>query len=305
MRPPCARAALTTFAILGLAACSAAGPNGAGTLASRHPLAVALPPGVPADVSAPGSVLAAYLERALGRPVQLRAEPTYAAVAADLKAERVDVAFTSDVGYLAVGRATHVRVIGQAATKASSNPAIVCGAAAGVKSLEDGGDWSSLRGKSVLFGPEGSLAGNVWPRYFMSLGGIDPIGDLLDARAVANELEAMLDVYNGIADCAATAADDRGQVADVAPDVTARVSIVFSAPSPVPPPPVIARADLATSDATSFVKALISIARNADAAAQLAGVDGAPAGRAARDSDYALLRTAVTTVDPSLVAKAA
>lgn len=294
--------ALTTVTILVAAACATAGPNGAGQLSSATPLNVGLPPGSPAASAGPVSPIASYLERAMGRPVQVRVEPTYGALAADLAAARIDTAFVSDAGYLAVSRGAAVTVIGQAAVPAQS-PAILCNAGAGVKPLKDGGDWSSLRGHSMLFGPEGSLGANVWPRYYMGRNGVDAIGDVTNAAVIANERQAVLNVYNGIADCAATSTDARPGVADAAPDIATRVQAVFTAPAPVPPAPHIARRGLDSGIARRFEKALAGIAADPIAAPLVAAASGGPGARPATDHDYQLLRAAVAAVDPGLVAR--
>jgi ABC-type phosphate/phosphonate transport system substrate-binding protein len=283
-------------------ACAAAGPNGAGQPSSATPLNLGLPPGSPAASAGRGSPIATYLERAMGRPVQVRIEPTYKAMAVDLNAGRIDTAFVSDTGYLAVSRSASVRVIGQAAVPLQS-PAILCGAGAGVKPLRDGGDWSSLRGHSMLFGPVGSLGANVWPRYYMGRNGVDAIGDVTNAAVIANERQAVLNVYNGIADCAATSSDSRPAVADVAPDIATRVQAVFTAPAVVPAGPHIARRGLDSGIARRFEKALAGIAADPIAAPLVAAASGGPGARPATDHDYQLLRAAVAAVDPGLVAR--
>lgn len=295
---PRACTALGAILLLAAAACSAAGPNSAGDLAPGRPLAVALPPGGPGLTAA--KPLADYLEHAINRPVQLRPEASYGAMAADLRAAQADVAIASNIGYLVVARAASVQVIGQAAMQ-PAKPAIVCSGDAGVKTLTDGGDWSTLRGKAVIFGPEGSLGGNVWPRYYMTRNGIDPIGDIPRAIVVPNEREAVLDVYNGIADCAAASSDIRGSLTQVAPDIGARVPVAFTAPAPVPPAPQLARKNLDRQLIQRFEQALAGAARDQAAAAVLTSLTGAAAARTATDQDYSLLRTAVTSVDPVLV----
>jgi phosphonate transport system substrate-binding protein len=295
--------ALIVIALLAAAAC-APGPSSAGRPGGPTPFRVGLPPGTAAAAAGPASPLSKYLERAMGRPVQVRVESSYAAVGADLTAARIDVAFVSDVGYLSVARTAAVRVIGQAALPAQSPPAVLCSAGAGVKPLKDGGDWSSLRGHSMLFGPEGSLGANIWPRYYMGRNRFDPIGDLTNTVVIANERQAVLNVYNGIADCAATSTDARPSVVDVAPDIASRVEAVFSAPAAVPANPHIARRGLDAALASRFEQAVARVGDDAAAAAVVTAATGAPGARPASDSDYQLLRTAVAAVDPSLVTRA-
>ena len=296
--------ALAALLLTTASACAAPGPNGAGQLSQASPLNIGLAPS-PA-IAGPGrdSPLATYLEKAMGRLVQLKVEPSLAVLAADLRASRVDVAFVSDVGYLAVARAALVHVIGQAAAAPASPPAILCSAASGVKPVTDGGDWSSLRGRTVLFGASGSLGANVWPRYFMMRNGLDPIGDVTTAIVVPNERQAILEVYNGIADCTATASDSRSSVAEVAPDVADRVQMVFAAPSAVPPAPQVARPGLDPALIKRFEQAMAAVQGDPAAAAVAGSVMGAAAARSASDRDYALLRSAIETVDPSLVTRA-
>ena len=305
MRPLIRRplGALSALLLFTAAACAAAGPNGAGQLSPVTPLNVGLSPGAPAAAAGTNSPLVAYLENAMARPVQMRIEPSLAAMAADLRAAHIDVAFVSDIAYLSVARLAPIRVIGQAATASPSRPVIVCSSTLGVKPVKDGGDWSALRGRSMLFGPQGSLGANVWPRYFMTRNGLDPIGDVTAAIVVSNERQAILEVYNGIADCAATSTDSRSSVADVAPDVASRVQVAFAAPDPVPPAPHVARRGLDTQVAKRFEHALAAIKVDPAAAAIAASVAAGPGAQPAADRDYVLLRTAVETVDPSLITR--
>ncbi len=293
-----AHCAFILVVLLSAAACSSPGHRGAAGPAAGA-FSIALPPGAAGGDPTP---LVTYLKRALGRPVQVRPEAGYAAMAADLRAGRLDAAFASPTGYLALQRAATIKVIGQAATAPTTNPVIVCGGQ--VPAVSDGGDWKALRGSSFVFGPAGSLGRNVWPRYYMLRNGLDPIGDVPRTAVVADDREAVLDVYNGIADCAAIAADDRAQVAGDAPDVTGRVGVVFTAPAPVPAAAVVTRGKLDAALTRALVQALAGAGKDGGTAGFLSGAIGAPAARPAGDADYALLRAAVAAVNPALIDRA-
>ena len=260
--------------------------------AQQRTLVLALPAGTsPSSVSAAAPVAAA-LSRATGARVRLEAPASVESLAPDLKRGRVDAALLSVPTYVAVSAATPVRVVAQAVVEPPPPPVLLCNAASGVAPLTDGGDWSSLRGKTLLLGPHGSLATNTWPRYFMTRNGIDPLGDVASVRIVGDERRALLDVYNGIADCTAASSDVRGSIADIAPDVAQRIAVAFTAPVSIPPPPVVVRDGLSPALQRKLAAALAAIKPGTPASAALSAVAGFASARPAADGDYAVLRAA-------------
>lgn len=252
-------------------------------------LRLALPAGAPATAPAAAAPLLAALRASTHDRVELSVPESPAALAAALRAGRLDAAFLTPQAYTALAADAPVRVVAAGALPPAV-PVLICGQSSGVTPLSDGASWAPLRGKSVLFGPSDSLARNAWPRYFMAKNGVLPVGDLGSVRVVPDERQSLFDVYNGIADCTTAASDSRAAIADIAPDAAQRLVVVFTAPGPVPPPPVAVRTNLERGLRQHLAAALVAVKPGSPASSALAAVAGYPTLRAAGDGDYTVLR---------------
>jgi phosphonate transport system substrate-binding protein len=233
--------------------------------AGRDALIIALAPTVGAD---PGSraqdpgALAAYLERALRRPVRIVVEPSYAATVESLRAGRVDAAMVGELASLRGQESGGVEPLvvpieadGQPPTYQS---VVVTRIDSGIHDL------AALRGTTIGLVDEQSTSGYLVPRAMLREAGIDPDREVTVRlygrhRAV---VEAVLagEVVAGATHVSRLRPPTLEQGAEYA-----RLRVIASS-RPIPRGPLVVRADLPASTRQALVEALLQV-HEADAAA--------------------------------------
>lgn len=128
----------------------------------------AIPDEAPTELLRKFKPLGAYLEKALGMPVEFVPVSDYAAVVEALAADRIDLAwlggFTFVQARLKTGNA--VPLVQREQDQHFTSKFITADPA--VKTLKD------LKGKTFVFGSVSSTSGSLMPRYFLQKDGIAP-----------------------------------------------------------------------------------------------------------------------------------
>jgi phosphonate transport system substrate-binding protein len=114
--------------------------------------------------------LAAYLEQALGRPVQLRTVDTWEGLAKSLANGETDIALLGPWGYVLAHNEAGAQVVSTILYdgKPEYHAIIVTHPDSGIKTIAD------LKGKTFAFGDKGSTSGYLIPLHFFMQNGIDP-----------------------------------------------------------------------------------------------------------------------------------
>ncbi|MGL5004533.1 MAG: phosphate/phosphite/phosphonate ABC transporter substrate-binding protein, partial [Casimicrobium sp.] len=114
--------------------------------------------------------LASYLEKALGRKVQLRTVDTWEGLAKSLATGETDIALLGPWGYVLANHEAGAQAISTILYdgKPEYFAVMVTHPSTGIKSIDD------LKGKTFAFGDKGSTSGYLIPFYEFQKRGIDP-----------------------------------------------------------------------------------------------------------------------------------
>jgi phosphonate transport system substrate-binding protein len=186
--------AVIVFAAIALAGCGG-GSEGGGSASADEPLRVGLIPNEnPEEVEAQYQPLEDYLNKKLGREVELSVPTTYNAVVEAMVSGELDLAYFGGLTYVQARQRANVHPLftevnpRTGTTKYRS--VIIVPADSDVQKVED------LRGEDFAFGSVSSTSGSLYPSIMLKQGGIDYRKDLGEviytgghdttAQAVAN-----------------------------------------------------------------------------------------------------------------------
>lgn len=228
-------------------------------------LTVALSPTIGADVGSRAqnpTALAAYLERALGRPVRVVVEPSYAATVESLRAGRIDVAMMGELASLRGqeigGVEPLVMPVGEDGQIPTYQSVIITRIDTGIHDL------AALRGTTLGLVDEQSTSGYLVPRAMLREAGIDPDRDLT-VKMFGRHRAVVEAVIAGEVPAGATHVSRlRPPSLDRGPDY-ARLRILASS-RPIPRGPLVVRADLPATVRQALAEALLHV-HDADPAA--------------------------------------
>lgn len=185
--------ALIVLAVIALAGCG--GGEGGGSASADEPLRVGLIPNEnPEEVEAHYQPLEDYLNKELGREVELSVPTTYNAVVEAMVSGELDLAYFGGLTYVQARQRADVHPLFTEVNPRTGTTmyrsVIIVPADSDVQKVED------LRGEDFAFGSVSSTSGSLYPSIMLKQGGIDYRKDLGEviytsghdttAQAVAN-----------------------------------------------------------------------------------------------------------------------
>jgi len=169
--------------------------------ASRNPetLKVALlPDESPASIIKKNDKLKAYLESAIGKPIELVVTTDYSSMIEAMRRGQIDVGYFGPLSYVLLKQkmpgaiAFAAKLEGGAPTYKA---VVIAGADSGVSTLRD------LKGKIVAFGDPASTSSHLIPKHMLREAGLTPGDDYRDVFAGAHDAAAIA-AQNGNAQAA-------------------------------------------------------------------------------------------------------
>jgi phosphonate transport system substrate-binding protein len=241
--------------------------------------------------------IAAYLTKALNRPVKSVTLTSYAAVAQALTAKTADLAWVGPLDYL-IG---HEQNGAYPITCSVRNGArgykafIIVKSDSGINTVAD------LKGKSFAFGDPTSTSSSLVPRGAMMAAGINPDKDIKSVN-ISNQSAVATAVYEGKVDGGAIYDDARKntEVISQYPDILTKTKIIYTSDL-IPCDPQIVRKDLSPTLVGQIRDALLAYAKDPEGKAVLKDLFTIDDLSPASDADYNGLRTLVQQVQPSLL----
>jgi phosphonate transport system substrate-binding protein len=241
--------------------------------------------------------IAAYLTKALNRPVKSVTLTSYAAVAQALTAKTADLAWVGPLDYLIGHEQNGAYPItcsvrnGQRGYKAF----IIVKSDSGINTVAD------LKGKSFAFGDPTSTSSSLVPRGAMTSAGINPDKDIKSVN-ISNQSAVATAVYNGQVDGGAIYDDARTnqEVISKYPDILTKTKIIYTSEL-IPCDPQIVRKDLKQDLVAQIRQALLTYAKDTEGKAVLKDLFTIDDLSPATDADYDGLRNLVKQVQPSLL----
>lgn len=241
--------------------------------------------------------IAAYLTKALNRPVKSVTLTSYAAVAQALTAKTADLAWVGPLDYLIGHEQNGAYPVtcsvrnGQRGYKAF----IIVKSDSGINTVAD------LKGKSFAFGDPTSTSSSLVPRGAMMNAGINPDKDIKSVN-ISNQSAVATAVYNGQVDGGAIYDDARTnqEVISKYADILTKTKIIYTSDL-IPCDPQIVRKDLSQSLVTQIRTALLTYAKDTEGKAVLKDLFTIDDLSPATDGDYDGLRNLVKQVQPSLL----
>ena len=138
------------------------------TSSSQPVLRLAMIPSTdPGKIVRESQPVVTYLEKEIGRRVELVVPTNYAAVVEAIANERVDVAYFGGFTFVQASQRAGVRPLVQRERDQNFHSVFITQPGSGVNSLTD------LKGHSFAFGDVNSTSGHLMPAYYMRVSGID------------------------------------------------------------------------------------------------------------------------------------
>lgn len=255
----------------------------AGSAAAEQPLRIGMIPDagatqVSVEQKAP---LRAYLEKALGRPVQLIIPTNYNATVEGLGNGSLDIAYLGGLTYVKAHQRYAAIPLVQRETDRQFHAVFITQAQSSIKSLAD------LKGKSFAYGDINSTSGHLMPYRAMQKAGLDPDKDL-KFRYTGSHAATVKAVESGTVD--AGACDEtvfRQMTSDGKAD--AGKLRVFQVTAPFVDYVWAARADLDPATQKAVVKAFTDLKPGTDD--QILEILRGKSFVAADDAEYDAIRT--------------
>jgi phosphonate transport system substrate-binding protein len=245
------------------------------------------------------------------------AVPTsYAAVVEGITSNNIDIAWVGALAYVAAHQKSGAEVLTKSARCAPTYDAkgpqapcdavpsypsiVVCSTASNVPKLQDGGDWSSLKGKKFAFGDPDSTSSNLWPHYYLKKNKIAD-SDFSKTTNISSQGAIALAVLNGTADCGAMFGDARLTVAKQNPNIFDRTQVAFIAPQAIPGDPQLVRKTLNAAQKSRVRSAMEKLGHDASMKPALDKLYQIASMEPAQDSDFDPVRTVVNEVNPGVL----
>jgi phosphonate transport system substrate-binding protein len=132
----------------------------------------AIPDESPTELQRKFAPLGAYLEQAVGMPVQFVPVSDYAGTVEALAGGKLDLVWYGGFTFVQARRRTGNAIpLVQRAEDAQFHSKFITAAGSGIRSLAD------LKGKTFAFGSESSTSGHLMPRFFLMEAGLSPEKD--------------------------------------------------------------------------------------------------------------------------------
>jgi phosphonate transport system substrate-binding protein len=195
--------------------------------------------------------LRAYLEKAIGQPVELIIPTSYNATVEGLGNGSLDLAYLGGLTYLKAHARYSVAPLVQREEDQQFHSLLITQADSPIKTLSD------LKGKRFAFGDINSTSGHMFPYLAMSEAGVDPDKDI-SFRYTGSHAATIKAVEAGAADAGATDETVFKQMTSDGKADPAKLRVFYTTP-PFVDYVWVARKDLGESTRAAIIKAFTSL----------------------------------------------
>lgn len=264
----------------------------------RAPLIVDFVPrqASPVDLEAVQPV-AEVLARRLGVPVLARIPATYADADADLLSGAADAAWLTPLDYAVVDSRIGLEPLLQSSRGGVDGRGLVIARrGAGIAGLRD------LRGHSLALGRAGSLAANLYPRYYLARNRIDLRRDLSRLLTLDSDAQVAVSVCMGSVDAGAIFEDARRLpgLDQACAGIVDDTVVVFTTPA-IPSDSLVVRSGLSAQRRARLRTAVVASSADQSFRSLLSSLYAIDHTQPAHDADYQRLMGVVRAVDPRLL----
>ncbi len=272
-----------------------AGGCGPGRPSKPQEIVLGLMPSVDAGtLQEKAGPLAELLARELGVPVRTFVAANYAGLVEAMGSAKVDVTFIPPLAYVLANEENGTQVVLKAVRNgtATYRSQILVAAGSPYRSLGE------LRGKRFAFTDPASTSGYMFAHLMLREAGVDPQRDLRAVFAGGHD-KAIIALYQGEVDAAATFEDARVYVEKTYPDVF-RKTRVLAYSEPIPNDTVAVRPGLDPEWRDRIVQAFLALTSRPDGQQALKDLYRIEGFERATDADYEVVRRAVKALQLDL-----
>lgn len=238
--------------------------------------------------------LADLLAKELGVPVQTFVATNYTGLVEAMGARKTDVSFIPPLAYVLAHDGHGVEVVLKAVRRGTSTyrAQILVAADSPYRSLAD------LRGRRFAFTDPASTSGYMFAHLMLREAGVDPQKDLETIFAGGHD-KAIIALYQGEVDGAATFEDARVYVEKTYPDVYEKTRVLAYS-EPIPNDSVAVRPGLDPALRERIVQAFLAVAATPEGQAVLKELYRIEGFEPATDAEYDMVRRAVKLLNLDL-----